>query len=321
MQRSVKIARIIEALVGGFYLVGALPKMADINAFSVQMSAYHVIEDRQLLPVFGCITVFAEFSLGMSLMFGLRLRGLTYAVYHGMLLFFSVLIVYAWAVHGLEDCGCFPLVAMSPQVSLVKNAILILLGAYSGWVLSGPGSALRRPPLRGPGMLPRFASALAVSVLATAYAWATVDRLGSGNVRGGEETGPFAAFQIETPEGVYDLGRGTYLVPILSMTCEECMAKVPEINELMLLPGIPPVVALCYEEEAGEMEKFRSDTQPLFPLHSLIGRPLVYYSLRGEDSFRLSLVRGGLAVAVWDGKLPSPEEVLALLEKEDAAGE
>jgi hypothetical protein len=107
----------------------------------------------------------------------------------------------------------------------------------------------------------------------------------------------------------------------MSMTCEECMAKVPEINELMLLPGIPPVIALCYEEEPGEMERFRNDTQPLFPLHSLIGRPLVYYSLRGEDSFRLSLVRGGTAVGVWDGKLPSPEELMALLEKKDAAGE
>ncbi|NLV41829.1 MAG: hypothetical protein GXY15_11460 [Candidatus Hydrogenedentes bacterium] len=320
MQLSVKIARIIEVLVGVFYLLGALPKMADINAFSVQMSAYHVIEDRQLLPVFGCITVFAEFSLGMALMFGLRLRGLTYAVYHGMLLFFSVLIVYAWAAHGLEDCGCFPLIAMSPQVSLIKNAILLLLGAYSGWMLSGPGSALRRPPLWGPGMWPRFVCALAVSVLATAYAWATVDRLDLATDGGGEAKGPFSAFHIETPEGVYDLGQGTYLVPIMSMTCEECMAKVPEINELMFLPGMPPVVALCFEEEPGEMERFRNDTQPMFPLHSLIGRPLVYFSLRGEDSFRLSLVCGGKAVAVWDGKLPSPEELLSLLEKEDAAG-
>jgi len=194
MQRNVKIARIIELLIGVFYLFGALPKMADINTFSVQMSAYHVIEDRQLLPVFGCITVFAEFALGMALMFGLRLRGLTYAVYHGMLLFFSILIVYAWVAHGLEDCGCFPLIAMSPKVSLVKNAVLVLLGAYSGWVLSGPGSALRRPPLRGPGMVPRFACALAVSALAAAYAWATVARLDGGSAGAGETVGPFAAF-------------------------------------------------------------------------------------------------------------------------------
>lgn len=98
------------------------------------------------------------------------------------------------------------------------------------------------------------------------------------------------------------------------------MAKVPEINELMFLPGMPPVIALCFEEESGEMERFRNDTQPMFPLYSLIGRPLVYFSLRGEDSFRISLVRGGKAVAVWDGKLPSPEELLSLLKKEDAAG-
>ncbi|HNY86965.1 MAG TPA: hypothetical protein PKL54_00085 [Candidatus Hydrogenedentes bacterium] len=315
-----KAARIIEAVVGLYYLAGALPKVADINRFSVQMSAYHVIEDRQLLPVFGCVTIFAEFAVGMALVLGLRLRGLTYAVYHGMLVVFSALIVYAWTFHGLEDCGCFPLIAMTPQVSLMKNLVLVLLGAYSGWVLSGPGSALRRPPLCGPGMLPRFAVALTVSVLATAYAWATVDRLDTGTGGEGEATGPFAAFQIETPEGVFDLGKGVYLVPIMSMTCEECMAKVPGINDLMQVPGMPPVVALCFEEEAGEMEKFQNDTLPLFPMHSLIGRPLVYYSLRGEDSFRLSLVSGGRAVAVWDGKLPTLDELMPLVEKENAAG-
>ena len=64
-----KAARIIEAVVGLYYLAGALPKVADINRFSVQMSAYHVIEDRQLLPVFGCVTIFAEFAVGIVLQF------------------------------------------------------------------------------------------------------------------------------------------------------------------------------------------------------------------------------------------------------------
>lgn len=312
-------ARAVEIILGVYLIVSALPKIADINRFSVQMSAYQVIPDRAMLPVFACVTVFTEIALGAALALGLRLRGLTYLAYHGMLLFFSALIVYAWARHGLEDCGCFPLVKMTPQVSLVKNVIMAASGVFAGW-------ALCVRPLPEGGKSGAFAAAAAkaglsvlLAAVAAAWSWAHVDQAPAPG--GAESPGPFAAFQFSTELGDFDLGIGDHLVPILSMSCEECMEKVPELNRLAMEAGIPPMVALCFEEKPGELDRFRNDSMPIFPLHSLGNRPLVYYGLRGDDSFRLTLVRDGRALHFWDGKVPDFMEVMALLYQEDTGAE
>ncbi|HPO30637.1 MAG TPA: hypothetical protein PKX28_05315, partial [Candidatus Hydrogenedentes bacterium] len=86
-----------------------------------------------------------------------------------------------------------------------------------------------------------------------------------------------------------------------------------ELNALSMTPGMPPLSALCYEERPGAMADFMAMTGPIFPLLSLGDQPLVYYTLRGQDPFRLSLVRDGFAVRHWDGTVPSPEEIMAAM--------
>ncbi|MBW7865502.1 MAG: hypothetical protein H3C30_13960 [Candidatus Hydrogenedentes bacterium] len=305
-------ARAVEIVLGVYLVASALPKIADINRFSVQMSAYQVIPDRSMLPVFACVTVFTEIALGAALTLGLRLRGLTWLAYHGMLLFFSALIVYAWAYHGLEDCGCFPLVKMTPQVSLVKNVLMVAAGLFAGWAL-----CLRKTPETGAraGTFTASALKLAVALMlagaAAAYSWAHVEQVSTPGAADG--AGPFAVFKISTEMGDFDLGAGEYLVPIMSMSCEECMAKVPELNRLAMEAGLLPMVGLCFEEKPGEMERFRNDTMPAFPLYSLGNRPLVYYGLRGDDPFRITLIRDGQALHFWDGRVPDAEEVMQAL--------
>lgn len=313
---SEKTARALEILIGLYLVVGALPKGLNINHFAVQMSAYKVLPDPSWLPSAALATLLLEMFLGMSMLLGLRFRGLVLALYQGMLMFFSGLILYAWLVHGLEDCGCFPLLKMTPEVSLVKNGILFLLGCHQAWVF--------RPWQNSPsgwvssGLYPRAAILLLASVGVTAYAATRVEQVATpletsspANHSGQER--PYAKFVIPAPEGERRLGEGTHLVAMLSMTCEECMAKVPELNALSMTPGMPPLSALCYEERPGAMADFKAMTGPLFPLLSLGDQPLVYYTLRGQDPFRLSLVRDGLAVRHWDGTVPSPEEIMAAM--------
>ncbi|HOV60399.1 MAG TPA: hypothetical protein PK349_04970, partial [Candidatus Hydrogenedentes bacterium] len=102
---SEKTARALEILIGLYLVVGALPKGLNINHFAVQMSAYKVLPDPSWLPPAALATLLLEMFLGMSMLLGLRFRGLVLALYQGMLVFFSGLILYAWLVHGLEDCG------------------------------------------------------------------------------------------------------------------------------------------------------------------------------------------------------------------------
>lgn len=322
-------ARGCELVVGLFFVVGAVPKAADINRFSVQMSAYHVISDKALLPWFALATLFAEMALGVALLLGLRLRGVTVLCLELMLVFFTVLILYAWLVHGLEDCGCFPLVKMTPPVSIAKNVVLFLLGLVVWRVL------LRKPVAEADetdipdisaggtpawrGTLVRFVIAFAAASAAVGYAGPRVEHIAqtttpaTGSANAGEAGIDYGQFVFDTDMGSYNLGKGTYLVPILSMTCEHCMTNVPLLNDLMSQPGMPPMVALCYEDKEGDLINFQVQTQPMFPLHALGNQPLLYFNLRGEEPFRLSLVRDGHALAHWDGKVPPAEEVAGAL--------
>jgi hypothetical protein len=311
------IARACEFITGLVFVVGAVPKAMDINRFSVQMSAYHVITDKALLPWFALATLFAEMALGVALLLGLRLRGLTVLALELMLAVFTGLILYAWLVHGLEDCGCFPLIKMSPPVSIAKNVVLFLLGLVVWQVLvrrSGPdgtGTAATPTgaPPQGRGVAVRFVLAFVVAAAAVGYAAPRVEHIAQAGPAANQGNGggaglDYGQFVFDTDMGSYALGKGVYLVPILSMTCEDCMGKVPLLNELMSQPGMPPMVALCYEDKAGDLDNFRNQAQPLFPLHALGDQPLLYFNLRGEDPFRLTLVRDGRALMHWDGKVP-----------------
>jgi hypothetical protein len=98
------------------------------------------------------------------------------------------------------------------------------------------------------------------------------------------------------------------------MSCDECMANVPDLNNLWSMAGMPPIVALCYEDNPGDLEIFRGNTQPVFPMYSLENRAMLYHSLIGEDSFRLSLVQEGKLKAFWDGHVPEYQEIMEAIE-------
>jgi hypothetical protein len=320
-------ARGCEFIVGLYFLIGAVPKALDINRFSVQMSAYHVITNKAYLPWFALATLFAEMSLGTALLLGLRLRGLTILCLQLMLAFFTVLILYAWLVHGLEDCGCFPLVKMTPPVSIAKNVVLFVFGCIAWQVLVrrsaasvvGTGiigdTAGKNPTWHGAAL--RFVIAFVAAAAAVAYAAPRVEHIKTtppaGTAKETKAGIDYSQFSFMTDMGSFDLGKGTYLVPILSMTCDECKSHVPQLNDLMSQPDMPPMVALCYEDDPGDLDKFRGETQPLFPLHALGNQPLLYFNLRGDGHFRLTLVRDGRTLANWDDKVPAADAVTAAL--------
>jgi hypothetical protein len=295
----------------------------DINRFAVQMSAYHVITDKAYLPWFALATLFAEMALGVALLLGLRLRGVTVLALELMLALFTALIIYAWVFYGLEDCGCFPLLKMSPPVSIAKNVVLFALGLVAWRVLvrksmageagtdlcvESTGSACSWK-----GAAVRFVIAFFAAAAAVGYAAPRVEHIAvtppAHKGSGGEVGIDYAQFVFMTDMGSYDLGKGVYLVPILSMTCEDCMGKVSLLNDLMSQPGMPPMVALCYEDKPGDLDNFRGQSQPMFPLHALGDQPLLYFNLRGKDPFRLTLVRDGRALIHWDEKVPTVQEV------------
>jgi hypothetical protein len=288
------------------FLAGAILKAMNINLFTVQISYYGVLAQPAWTSAAALGTLGLETGLGVALVLGVRLRGVTFAAVLALLAVFTGLIAYGWAFHNLKDCGCFGPIEISPGVSIAKNVVLAALAALAWWCSMQIGVR----PLRwmiGTGKL--------LLVLGCAVGMAAYSYLHLESVAPTER--PFAQFVFDIDGVPYDLGVGEYMVVMLSMTCEDCMASVPALNDLSLMPDLPPLVALCYEVHEGAMEEFRQTTDPLFPMYSLGDRVRLFFSLVGgepPEPPRLNYVRDGERIVFWDLTIPSVDEVFAALE-------
>ncbi|HPO14838.1 MAG TPA: hypothetical protein PLI09_15460 [Candidatus Hydrogenedentes bacterium] len=295
-----RLSRPSEAIVGVVFLAGAFLKAMNFTTFTIQIFAYGVITDKSLLPTIGYCTLTLEMLLGCSMLFGIRWRWITYAVLEALLLVFTSLILYGWMFSNLRDCGCFGPLEMSPGISIGKNAVLMVLGGLA-WL---GGSAKETS---GSYVYALIVSTLALTGSVVFLAHSTLEKIPT--TESGQNKPVFAQFVFDLPEGHFDLGKGDYLVVMLSMSCEECMGEVPELNTMLEYPDLPPLVALCYEENMGDLDTFRSMSGPQFPMYSMGNRPLLYFNLIDKDTFRLYFVRNGQPVKFWDGHPPEYEEL------------
>ena len=295
-----RITRAIEIVLGSVFLVGAVLKAMDINLFAVQIKFYGVLASPFWITVAAIGVLWIETGFGFALLVGLRFRKLVLTGALSLLVVFTGLILYGWFFHGLKDCGCFGPVEMSPLVSVLKNIALALM-VLAVW-FGSPLVADRS--IRRTYRVCAVIALLASSVSAYAF-WHLEPPI--NNER------PFAQFVFEEEGMPWDLGAGEYLVVMLSMSCEHCKSSIPALNEIAQKTGLPALVALCYEEKAGELETFREETEPLFPLYSLGNRVRLFFSLIGSEPPRLIYVKDGQQMLYWDMTIPAPNDLLAQL--------
>lgn len=312
--------------MGLAYLAAAGLKAWNFNLFIGQILAYQIFSSTGALTAVAFVTLALETFLGLSMVLGSPWRKGVLVTGMAMLLFFTALIVYAWQVHNLKDCGCFGKVSMTPPQAILKNIVFMALTALAWYGLVKDEAALPTAFLRLRRMGP-VALSLALCV-------GVVPQLG-GNVRieGGttqsapESSLPEGAVSVPAPaEAVFseyrivpdygdaiDLAHGEYLVALLSMTCEHCMGEVPQINEYTNQDTLPQVVAICLEPEEGSMRNFQDLTGPLFPMHSVGNNMLAWAKICSGVPPQLCLVRDGVVVRSWKDKMPPPEELVAAL--------
>jgi hypothetical protein len=315
------VGRGAEIAVGFAYLLAAGLKAWNFNLFIGQILAYQIFSSTSALTTVAFITLALETFLGVAMLLGNPWRRAVLGTGFAMLLFFTALIVYAWQVHDLKDCGCFGKVSVTPPQAIAKNLLFMLLTALAWYGLVGPGDAIS--PVRYPRL-----RKVAPPVLALILCGAVIPQLGGTIVTENkipvvagdapapdapapsEAAGPFAGYRIVPEFGdTMDLGRGEYLVALLSMTCEHCMATVPEINAYTYEASLPPVVALCLEPEAGSLKDFQGMTGPEFPMHSVGNNMLAWAKLCSGPPPQLCYVRDGVALKVWKDVMPTLDEL------------
>jgi hypothetical protein len=314
-----RLARICEIVIGMVFLVGAVMKAVNIPGFAIGIRQYQIIFDPQALQWLAIVTVVVEAALGVALLVGWRLRGLTHAVGIAMLVLFSGMIAYAWAAHGLEDCHCFgDYVPMGPGASLLKNAVMIAM-LLLPWVVY----ARRRTPLpwslRG-GLAKAAAVVASVVVVAGAAGYGNPeltltkhDKTDAAGARPhGAPAGPFAALTVSDEWQTHELSEGTYLAAVMNATCDHCKASVEPLNLLMEQPGMPQVVALMDGKDA-TLAQFRAETAPLFPTQLV--PTMKWLELLGDAPAppRYVLIQDGAVLAHWDDIVPEAQVVTAAL--------
>ncbi len=128
MNRSRKTLRLgLSTLPALVLLTSAILKALDFDGF-VEKALYYRVLDPFWIQVSALATIFVELILSVLLLFRIWLRPFTLPAGIGLILFFSVLIGWAWHAFGIEDCGCFgSFVETPPWFSLGKNGVLLAM--------------------------------------------------------------------------------------------------------------------------------------------------------------------------------------------------
>lgn len=307
--RMATAARWTEIAIGVFFLVSAAAKAVDMDAFGVQISAYNVVKDAELVRASAWFALTAEIVLGGLLAAGVRGRGIVHAASAGMIAIYSGLIVYAWQFHGLTDCGCLGAwITMGPVESLIKNAALVGAIAFA-WHGGGALSAQPGVLMQRRRIVASFLTLVVAFIAGMSPMWQSKPPALPAGAPPADGSKPYAQFVFEADGQSYDLGTGEHLVAFLNATCEHCKASVPGLNKLMEAPTLPTLVALMMGSE-DELRDFQDQTQSLFSAHLI--PPLLFMEFIGTVPPRLSHVRDGVGVRHWDWEDDVPEgEIVA----------
>jgi len=340
MKQHLNPPRLIEIILGLLFLLAAYLKAKDPNLFVAQIYGYGVITDPDQLRFIAIFATSIEAALGLALLLKLRLGILTHAATQLMLAFYTLLIAYAWAINGLEDCGCFGDVKIPPQMGILKNLVMMAALSYAMWKMKADTS-----PTAKHIHLIKLGAAVLCGVLCALYIVpqlskaspaannTPVDIQSTARINGGETP---EIITTETPETSknppdprftnitgsneltgenYDLANGMYILTALNMDCEHCMEAVPTLNEFAFDPNLPPVVAVCWEPEPGQTESFTALTGPQFPMFSLGNDFLKFSQYIGSAPPRISIIKDGHELFYWDKEAPTVDAMYQKLDE------
>ncbi len=288
--------RLAGRLLGAILLAAGLLKATAPQVFAQEILDYGIITSPVLTGMLAYALVILECGLGAALLANLRPR-ISLAITTGLLLVFLGAITWAWTTGATENCGCFGPWKRTPAQAFAEDLVFLAIVPWAWWgrrFTQAPTNALKL----GFVGLAVFA-ALTVPAVAGMIGAAP----GAAGVVGSE------AFKtLEVKDLPVNLATGEHLVLLMSTQCPHCQEAVPSVNALVEDTRLPKVAAIAMEDRV-ERGIFREDYKAQYPIGEVSG--LAVRSLLEKEFPRLFLVRDGKIVRIWDGHMPSAEEVLA----------
>ena len=307
-----RVTRWVEIIVGGVFATAAALKAADLPLAVAQAAYYGVLSDPVYLRLVALALLALETALGAVLLAGVRLRGWTLSITFAVLTGFTILIVYAWFYHDLGDCGCFGgYLAMGPGASIAKNLVLMaLIGVAWRWEHRVPAEQGGQAPARAGRVRRAALGVLACGVVVLAVAFG--DNAHFFSALSYDPTSDFSRMRLAFEGERWELAQGTYVLVVLTATCEHCQATVESLNEVVVAPDTPPVIGLLFGENEEELTEFRNVTQPLFPTPTIEAD--IFFDLIGEEPPRFYFIEDGKALRHLDDLEPTVDVLLAFIE-------
>ncbi len=289
------IARIIQFIIAGVFIVAALSKALDPPAFVDQIAAYGIFP--QLAPFGAWFFIVFECILAGMLLVNLYPRiGQTASA--GLLLMFSGVTAYAVFTGALSNCGCFGnIMPRTPEQTLVEDLIMVAALVFSTAV------TWKRKTSAG---IPKY---IFTGALGVAGALVGVFHLSIPADDLATQLKPGSHFTAWPVEGLYDsLNTGTHVVFLFSLEMENADKRIQRMNEIAQSKGIESAIGLI-TDGSGQLTTLMFQYGASFPAGAI--EPRFARNLYRKLP-RTFILKNGKVAETWS-EIPAPSEVLNAL--------
>ena len=286
-----KASRLLVGFLGLIFITAAISKSANVALFIRQIRDYGIVVYPLALAAGAWGLIALEFSLGVALLIHYRSR-LILTITGALLMLFLGASGWAWFTGTTDACGCFgSWLQRTPGEAFLESMILLFLTVL-GLACYDDSTALNN----------RFkpwaiACALLIGLALPAVSGFPLSKIGVSRAN------EFDLDQVYVQGvGLLDLEQGGHIIVLTDTECLHCRESVPDLNILAEAEDLPPLIALCTNDEEKRV-RFVEEYEPVFPIIQI--REDDFWRLLGDgDIPRTMLVRDRRLERVWDETIP-----------------
>ena len=282
-----KLATPLSLLLGLVFIVSAVAKLWSIDQFELYVYSYGVLPlNLSYIAVRLCIG--AELAIGACLVAGVkRLWALLCAT--GLLVFFSIFLCYAALIGRNDSCQCFGQLAdMPPAVSLLKNAVLLVLTLFA---LSCEKKRVKKSSKLYKTLNSTWLTIVLVAIMMTIPFVVSIPdswMFGPSEERYNAESLNDA---VTGPLVDYDLDKGRHLVAFVTPGCPYCRMARQKLDSMAKRNNLDPNSIVFIEPKDMPADIFLKITYGARPLIMLIDNGEVAYTYHYRNINERQIVR------------------------------
>lgn len=304
-----RVSRTAMVFLGVVLILSGGIKALDLNLFVHQIQSYGLITQPVITALAAWAITTVECLLGTALLVNYRPRQALNLTL--LLLTAFTLLTLSAAIRGsVEDCGCFgALVKRTPLQAVIEDGVLLFFTLIARWGLIARQGA-QTSAKTWPSLRVIFVVAAALSGATLPFFSGVPSALLGDQGEGAREI--WADLQVAGVDGIA-LNKDTHLVVLMSASCQHCQEAVPELAMLMdELKSQPLLFVGLGQDNSEALQDFIAEWAPPYPIGRIA--PDAFWTLLGDaDLPRIFLVKAGRTLNVWDGAVPTANEITQLL--------